>query len=83
MSSSSSFVGSEERCQHVKIIDNVNERLGDDLKAELLPGSKLRIAATTFSIFAFEALREELEAIDELEFIFTSPTFVTGEPGNA
>jgi len=67
----------------VKIIDNVNERLGDDLKAEILPGSKLRIAATTFSIFAFEALKEELEGIKELEFIFTSPTFVTGEPGNA
>ena len=67
----------------MKIIDNVNERLGDDLKAEILPGSKLRIAATTFSIFAFEALREELEGIKELEFIFTSPTFVTGEPGNA
>jgi hypothetical protein len=61
----------------VKIIDNVNEILGNDLKAELAPGSKLRIAATTFSIFAFEALKDELERIGELEFIFTSPSFVT------
>ena len=60
----------------MKIIDNINERLGDDLKAELLPGSKLRVAASTFSLYAFEALRAELEQLDELAFIFTSPTFV-------
>lgn len=48
----------------MRIIDNVNELLGDDLKAELRRGSKLRIAASTFSIFAFEALRDELEALD-------------------
>ncbi|MBS1847941.1 MAG: ATP-dependent helicase, partial [Actinobacteria bacterium] len=57
-------------------IDNVNERLGDDLKSELHDGAKLRVAAATFSIFAYEALRKELEAIDELRFIFTEPTFV-------
>ena len=61
----------------MRIIDNVNDTLGHDLKSEITRGSKLRIAATTFSIFAFESLREELEQIDELEFIFTSPTFVT------
>ena len=61
----------------VRIIDNVNDLLGDDLKAEIRPGSKVRIAASTFSIFAFEALRKELEHVSELEFIFTSPSFVT------
>jgi SNF2 family DNA or RNA helicase len=61
----------------VHIIDNVNNLLGDDLKGEMHPGSKLRIAASTFSIFAFEALRKELERVEELEFIFTSPSFVT------
>ncbi len=58
------------------IIDNVNDLLGDDLKAEVQVGSKLRIAASTFSIFAFEALRKELERVEELEFVFTSPSFV-------
>jgi len=61
----------------MRIIDNVNELLGEDLKTEIEPGSKLRIAASTFSIFAFEALRSELEKVGELEFIFTSPSFVT------
>lgn len=63
----------------MKIIDNVSDVLGDDLKAELKPGSRLRIAASTFSIYAFEALKRELESIDELQFIFTSPTFNTAK----
>ena len=61
----------------VRIINNVSDLLGDDLKAVIVPGSKVRIAASTFSIFAFEALRKELEKVSELEFIFTSPSFVT------
>lgn len=59
----------------MKLIDNVNERLGDDLKQSIRKGSKLSIAASSFSIYAFEALRKELEKIDELRFIFSSPTF--------
>lgn len=61
----------------MKIIDNVSDRLGDDLKRAITSGSKVRIAASTFSIFAFEALRKELDQVSELEFIFTSPAFVT------
>lgn len=60
----------------MRIIDNVNDLLGDDLKGEMRSGSKLRIAASTFSIFAFEALRKELERVEELEFVFTSSSFV-------
>ena len=57
----------------MKLIDNVNTRLGDDLKETIRNGSKLSIAATTFSIYAFEALKKELGKIDELRFIFSSP----------
>ncbi|MCT1656867.1 helicase-related protein [Brevibacterium luteolum] len=60
----------------MRIIDNVSDLLGDDLKKEIAPGSKVRLAASTFSIFAFEALRDELEGISELKFVFTSPSFV-------
>ncbi|ALO68451.1 helicase [Arthrobacter alpinus] len=63
----------------MRIIDNISELFGDDLKAEITPGSKVRIAASTFSIFAFEALRKELEKVSELEFIFTSPSFETSK----
>jgi hypothetical protein len=61
----------------LRIIDNVSDLLGDDLRSEITPGSKVRVAASTFSMFAFEALREELEKVSELEFIFTSPSFIT------
>ena len=39
----------------------------------------MRIAASCFSIYAYEALKAELENIDSLNFIFTSPTFVAAE----
>ena len=63
----------------MELIDNITRLLGDDLKATLKPGSRLSIAASCFSMYAFEALKAELEKIDELNFIFTSPTFVASE----
>jgi len=44
-----------------------------------VPGAKLKIAASCFSIYAFEALKRELEKIESLEFIFTAPTFIPDE----
>lgn len=63
----------------MELIDNVSNLLGDSLKAAVEPGAKLKIAASCFSIYAYEALKKEFESIDSLEFIFTSPTFVAGE----
>ncbi len=63
----------------MKIIDNINTLLGDDLKVSIRPKDKLRIAASCFSIYAYEALKSEFSKIDSLEFIFTAPTFVPNE----
>lgn len=63
----------------MELIDNITRLLGDDLKATLKPKSRLKIAASCFSMYAFEALKAELEKIDELSFIFTSPTFTASE----
>ncbi len=60
----------------MEIIDNVNKRLGEDIKKSIKKKSKLSIAAASFSIYAFEALKKELEKIDQLRFVFTSPTFL-------
>ena len=57
-------------------INNIDITLKDDLTAEIKAGSKLSIAAACFSIYAFEELKKQLSQIDELRFIFTSPTFV-------
>jgi len=58
-----------------KQFDNITQRVIDDLKEMLRHGSKVSMAAASFSIYAFEALQKELEQVDELRFIFTSPTF--------
>lgn len=63
----------------MELIDNINRLLGDDLKKTLKPHARLKIAASCFSMYAFEALKSELEKIEELSFIFTSPTFVANE----
>ena len=63
----------------MELIDNINRLLGDDLKQTIKPGARLKIAASCFSMYGYEALKAELEKIDELKFIFTSPTFVANE----
>lgn len=60
----------------MELIDNVSKTLKDDLLCELHSGSKVSIAASCFSIYAFEQLKSQLKDIKELRFIFTSPTFV-------
>lgn len=59
-----------------KQINNTSERLIDDLKSRLSTQSRISIAAASFSIYAFEAMKAELEKVEEVRFIFTSPTFV-------
>lgn len=61
----------------MKILDNVREIVRDDLKQTIENGSKVSVAAACFSIYAYQELKEQLEKVDELRFIFTSPTFTT------
>lgn len=61
-----------------KQFNNITERVIDDLKQVLSSGnSQISIAAASFSIYAYEELKEELEKVDCVNFIFTSPTFYT------
>ncbi len=61
----------------MELIDNTLKTLRDDMAGEIKKGSKLSIAAACFSIYAFQELKEKLQDIDELRFIFTSPAFIT------
>jgi len=63
----------------MRIIDNVTHFFGDDIKESVERGDRLKIAAATFSIYAYEALKKEFKQIDALEFIFTEPTFTPNE----
>lgn len=60
----------------MKMFDNVNEIVRDDLILTITKGSKLSIAASCFSMYAYKELKKQLENIDEFRFIFTSPTFI-------
>lgn len=57
--------------------DNVTNRVIDDLKTTIRDGSKLDIAAASFSIYAYQLLKKELEQIDELNFLFTGEVFTS------
>ena len=60
-------------------INNRDIRLKDVLKRVINAGSRLDVAAATFSMHAFADLKDELMQIDEMRFIFNSPTFTNSE----
>ena len=61
----------------MELLDNVNKTLKDDLSDTIREGSRVSIAAACFSMYAFQELKNQLESVEELRFIFTSPTFTT------
>jgi SNF2 family DNA or RNA helicase len=60
----------------MEIFDNINRTLKDDLALTIGKGARLSIATGCFSIYAYQVLKEQLSRIDDLRFIFTSPTFL-------
>lgn len=63
-----------------ELFDNKTKLLKDDLKTTIQAGSKVSIAASCFSFYAFQELKKQFERIEELRFIFTSPTFISDQP---
>lgn len=61
----------------MQLIDNIRTTVKDNLTTSIRPHSKISLAAACFSIYAYKELKEQLEGIDELRFIFTSPTFIS------
>ena len=47
----------------LKLIDNVNQTLRDDLSNEIKSGSKVSIAAASFSIYAYQELKKRTGAM--------------------
>lgn len=64
----------------IRQFDNINNKVVDDLKCTIQKDGKIAVAAACFSIYAFEALKKELQTIEQLRFIFTSPTFTKEKP---
>ena len=66
------YIGGE-----MKLFDNIANIVRDDMKENITQGSRVSIAAACFSMYAYQELKTQLESVEELRFIFTSPTFVT------
>ena len=62
----------------MKILDNVNNTVRDDLRAEIKRGSKVSVAAACFSMYAYQELKKQLESVEEFRFIFGSCVVFVG-----
>lgn len=60
--------------------DNRAKIVKDDLVANIAAGDRVAIAASVFSMYAYQELASQLECIDELRFVFTSQTFTKQRP---
>jgi len=59
-------------------------KVGDFLYSTITPSSRLSIVSAYFTIYAYESLKEKLEQIDKLRFLFGDPRFVeTFKPNNS
>lgn len=60
-----------------KMLDNKAQgRVIDELRAGIHPGARLSVVSAFFTIYAYEALKKELSSIEEMRFIFTTPSYV-------
>lgn len=60
-----------------KVIDNRQQgKVIDELTTGILPKARLFVISAYFSIYAYEALKKELSSIEELQFIFTTPSYI-------
>jgi superfamily II DNA or RNA helicase len=57
--------------------DNKASIVKDDLVARVASGDRIAIAASFFSLYAYQELKEQLESLKDFRFIYTAPTFLT------
>lgn len=57
--------------------------VGDFLKSVIRENSELSVVSAYFTIFAYYGLRQQLDAIKNMKFLFGEPTFVTSDKVDA
>ena len=50
--------------------------IGDFLREKIQPGSDLSFVSAYFTIYAYAALKDELDSIKRLRFLFGEPRFI-------
>ena len=59
-----------------KTLNNqIGETVYKELEKHIKKGSKVSTISAYFTMYAYEALKKELDNIDEMRFIFTTPSF--------
>ena len=60
-----------------KILDNKSQGfVYEELEESIKKGSKLSVISALFSMYAYDALKEDLNKIDNMRFIYTKPSFI-------
>lgn len=67
----------------MKLIDNINETVKNDLIDKVKKGSRISIIASCFSMYAYKELKKQLDGVESFRFIYTEPTFVTEKENKA
>jgi len=63
-----------------KIIDNrKNGKVVNELRENILKGSKLSVISAYFTIYAYAELKKELSKVNNFRFLFTEPSFSENE----
>ena len=62
--------------QHGIKDNHTRGKVADFLGARLVDGSRLSVVSAYFTIYAYEALRKELDGIESLQFLFGEPRFI-------
>jgi len=50
--------------------------VGEYLQQHIKPNSQLSVVSAFFTIYAYQQLKEKLDSIDHLRFLFGEPTFI-------
>lgn len=58
-----------------QLFDNKNTFVFDSFKEKIQKGSTISILASSFSLYAYEALKKELNKAEQFRFIYIKPTF--------
>ncbi|MDO5851203.1 MAG: helicase-related protein [Methanobacteriaceae archaeon] len=62
---------------NIKTLNNKgNETVFNELKNSIRKGSKLSVISAYFTMYAYFELQKELDKIDDMRFIFTTPSFI-------
>ena len=51
--------------------------MGEFLQKKIQPGSRLSVVSAYFTIYAYDVLREHLDQIEHLDFLFGEPRFIS------